>query len=91
MSVPSHPVPSNRPSFDELTDDGRFAGRHLGPREADRAAMLATLGYDDDRRAPRRRGARADPPPPRPRPPGSTIGDACARRPADASPTATVC
>ena len=37
----------SRPTLDELSDDGRFASRHLGPREADRAAMLATLGYDD--------------------------------------------
>jgi glycine dehydrogenase len=36
-----------RPTLAELDDDGRFATRHIGPRESDRLAMLATLGFDD--------------------------------------------
>ena len=35
-----------RPTLIELSDDGRFASRHIGPREADRRAMLAVLGDD---------------------------------------------
>ncbi len=37
---------TRRPTLAELDDDGRFATRHIGPREGDRRAMLATLGFD---------------------------------------------
>jgi glycine dehydrogenase len=36
-----------RPTLADLDDDGRFATRHIGPRESDRRAMLAALGFDD--------------------------------------------
>ncbi len=34
-----------RPTLEQLSDEGRFAGRHIGPDDADRATMLAELGY----------------------------------------------
>jgi glycine dehydrogenase len=34
-----------RPTLHDLEDHGAFARRHIGPTEADQAAMLATLGY----------------------------------------------
>ena len=36
---------SLRPTLHELTDPHAFAGRHIGPDDAERAKMLATLGY----------------------------------------------
>ncbi len=34
-----------RPSLEDLTDNGRFVDRHLGPDHDERAKMLAELGY----------------------------------------------
>jgi len=37
---------TTRPSLTELEDHDAFLGRHIGPDAAERAAMLADLGYD---------------------------------------------
>ena len=39
-------TPADRPTLDELEARDAFTGRHIGPREADIAAMLETVGAD---------------------------------------------
>ena len=39
------PSPAARATIDQLEDHGAFEHRHVGPDEADQAAMLSTLGF----------------------------------------------
>src|SRR6185312_1892833 len=44
--MPDTPLASSaRPSLAELEDHGAFRRRHIGPDDAEQAAMLATLGF----------------------------------------------
>ena len=45
MNEPGAGAPAERASLDTLEAHGAFIGRHIGPSEADQAAMLKALGY----------------------------------------------
>jgi len=43
--MPDTPIRTATATLDQLEDHGAFERRHIGPDEAEQAAMLATLGF----------------------------------------------